>query len=94
MAKDRFPSEGDDRMLGIGEVAAFLSVTPGTVHRWISEGKFPKPYIIGDADNPRAAVRYRLADLWDWVEDLPRERPKSVVKFFADKNRWPTEEEK
>lgn len=36
-----------DRMIDVKEVAARLSVSVPTIHRWAANGKFPKPVRLG-----------------------------------------------
>jgi len=47
-------------------VTGLLGASPATVYRWVREGAFPAPILIG----PRAA-RWRLSDVQAWLAARP-----------------------
>jgi predicted DNA-binding transcriptional regulator AlpA len=49
------------------EAAALCGCGERTLWRWSRSGICPRPVKIGDG--PRAAVRYRRAELLDWIAD-------------------------
>lgn len=54
-------SASDERLVGIGEVAAYLGVSTGTVRRLRQEGRFAPAYRIG------RHVRWRMSDVDAWL---------------------------
>jgi predicted DNA-binding transcriptional regulator AlpA len=54
-----------DPLISEKETALMLGIHPGTLANWRSEGKGPEFVKLGDS--PRAAVRYRLTVVQDWI---------------------------
>ena len=54
-------------MLTTRQAAELLQVGERTLWRWSHSGRAPKPVKFGDG--PKAAVRYRRADLEKWIAD-------------------------
>ena len=50
------------KLLTVPEVAEICGIAPETVRRMTDRGAMPKPVRLG------RAVRYRLADLEDWIQ--------------------------
>jgi prophage regulatory protein len=57
----------DDRLLKVSELAKFLGVAPSTIYRWLECGKLPRPFELGEA-----AVRWRLSEIEQWLEENRR----------------------
>ena len=45
-----------------------------TLHNWINSGHFPSPRVMGDPNNPHAAVRFRKSEIDEWINARPREK--------------------
>jgi len=54
-------------LLKVSELAKFLGVAPSTIYRWLEAGKLPRPFELGEA-----AVRWRLSEIEQWLEDNRR----------------------
>lgn len=53
------------KLLRIGEVASWLSISRGSIYRKVSEGNFPPPRKLG------RSVRWLSTDIEAWIEQLP-----------------------
>ena len=68
MKTEEQETELPQRMLNVKEVAAILSVHPGTVRRWEKEGLL-KSYRIG----PRRNLRFNQEDVLDFINKSKKE---------------------
>jgi len=59
------PERGDiERFLGVREIREMFSVSDRHIRRWVSCGKFPKPYLkIG------RMLRWRVEDVQRFIEE-------------------------
>ncbi len=58
--------ENSLELLTTEEVARLAKVSPRTVTRWAEAGRIPKPIKI--VPGQRGSVRWRRADLMDWID--------------------------
>ena len=65
-----------DRYLTTEEAAELLSLHPGTLKNWRSQGLGPK------FCKPQGAVRYRLSDIDEWMDS--QSRPLTKEEEVAD----------
>jgi excisionase family DNA binding protein len=63
-----------DRLLTIGELAAFLQVPVGTIYQWRHRGIGPAGLRVG------RHVRYRLRDVEAWLEAASRPAASALGK--------------
>ena len=63
---DREPSEASDqtcaRLLRLKEVQHRVGLGRSTIYRWMEDGKFPKPHLIGGY-----SVRWLESDINGWI---------------------------
>lgn len=64
---DRNPNRIEPLLVGSAELARLLSVSKRTVERLQTEGCLPECVRIG-----KTGVRWRLADIREWVDQLDR----------------------
>ena len=57
-----------DRLLGIREVCARLSIGVSTLKKWVADGKFPRGIVLGPT-----VVRWSDRAVSDWIEQRKRE---------------------
>ena len=57
------PSEGQDALATLAEVAAFLRVPPATLYRWRYMGGGPPAYRVGKH------LRFRWRDVERWLSE-------------------------
>ena len=60
------------QLMRIKEVCDMLAISRATIYRWVDEGKFPQPIILGSEDKKRSASRWLLEDVVAWLKDKPR----------------------
>ena len=53
-------------LLTRGQAAKFLQLSPATLSRWMKERTGPAAMKLDDG--PRSPVRYRVADLLEWLD--------------------------
>lgn len=59
------------KMLRIAEICDWLNVSKSTIYKWVKDGNFPQPIILGDGDRS-AASRWVEQEVIDWLEERPR----------------------
>jgi prophage regulatory protein len=64
----------DERYLKVGEVVAWLGVARSTVYRWVEEGHFPKPVVLGPERDKNSTMRWLRTEVEQWLESRPREK--------------------
>lgn len=64
----------DERYLKVGEVVACLGVARSTVYRWVEEGHFPKPVVLGPETEKNSTMRWLRTEVEQWLESRPREK--------------------
>ena len=72
MAKQTFPSDKDDRLLRLVEVARWLNVSESTIYKWLRANKFPQPITLGDEGEKTSAIRFHKSEIDDWLSARPR----------------------
>jgi len=56
------------KMMKAKDVAEWLGVSESAIYKWVGEGKFPKPYKLGNGDARRSASRWDKDDILLWLE--------------------------
>jgi predicted DNA-binding transcriptional regulator AlpA len=51
-------------LANINQLARELAVSPRTIRRWISEGRFPRPILV----SPGGPARWRVGQIEDWLD--------------------------
>lgn len=64
------------QLMKIKDVCDALKISRATVYRWVDEGKFPQPVVLGQEEGKRSAVRWYSLDISDWLAS----RPKGIQK--------------
>ncbi len=59
--------EYDDTLLTVAEAASLLRLQRATLWAWRRQGHGPRPINIGRRDGQRPVIRYRRADLIEFV---------------------------
>jgi prophage regulatory protein len=57
------PSE---KLLRISDLCKWLNVSKSTIYKWVREGRFPKPILLGDN-----ASRWRESLVVEWLDSRP-----------------------
>jgi len=65
-------SNEDMKLMRIKEVCDLLKVSRATIYRWVEEGKFPEPVVLGHDDGKRSAVRWFEVDVLYWLAKKPK----------------------
>tara|TARA_R100001460_G_C3511610_1_gene171531 strand:- start:191 stop:400 length:210 start_codon:yes stop_codon:yes gene_type:complete len=60
------------KLLKVGEVSEWLNVSRSTIYKWVNEGEFPEPVVLGQDDGKRSASRWKEDEVVDWLESRPR----------------------
>ena len=60
-----------NKMLRIAEISEWLNVSKSTIYKWVKDGNFPKPLILGDGDRS-AASRWMEREVNEWLDSRPR----------------------
>jgi excisionase family DNA binding protein len=60
------------KLLKVGEVSEWLNVSRSTIYKWVHEGEFPEPVVLGQDDGKRSASRWKEDEVVDWLESRPR----------------------
>lgn len=61
------------RLLRLREVQHRVGLGRSTIYRWMDEGKFPRPYSIGDY-----AVRWLESEIEQWIESKLNREPEKI----------------
>jgi prophage regulatory protein len=64
----------DERYLKVGEIVAWLGVARSTIYRWVEEGHFPKPVVLGPETERNSTTRWLRTDIEKWLDARPREK--------------------
>ena len=59
------------QMLRVSEIADWLNVSKTTIYKWVKDGNFPEPIILGEGDRS-AASRWLKEEVDLWLESRPR----------------------
>jgi len=66
-------SRGENpQLMRLKDVCVMLSISKATVYRWVDEGRFPEPVILGQEEGKRSAVRWYEVDVLDWLAKKPK----------------------
>ena len=66
-----FPS--DSKLMRIVELTEWLNVSKSSIYKWVSEGTFPKPIILGEDGGARnSASRWVEHEVTAWLSERPR----------------------
>ena len=60
------------KLLRIGEVSEWLNISRSTIYKWVNDGEFPEPGVLGQDDGKRSATRWREEEVQEWLETRPR----------------------
>ena len=60
------------KLLRIGEVSEWLNISRSTIYKWVNDGEFPEPVVLGQDDGKRSATRWREEEVQEWRETRPR----------------------
>ena len=60
------------KLLRIGEVSEWLNISRSTIYKWVNDGEFPEPVVLGQDDGKRSATRWREEEVQEWLETRPR----------------------
>ena len=64
----------DERYLKVGEVVSWLGVARSTIYRWVDEGHFPKPVVLGPEKDKNSTTRWLRREVEQWLASRPREK--------------------
>jgi len=65
----------DERYLKVGDLVAWLGVARSTIYRWVNEGHFPKPVVLGPEDKANnSSKRWLRVEVEQWLDSRPREK--------------------
>ena len=59
------------QMLRVSEIADWLNVSKTTIYKWVKDGNFPEPIILGEGDRS-AASRWLKEEVDLWLQSGPR----------------------
>ena len=60
------------KLLRIGEVSEWLNISRSTIYKWVNDGEFPEPVVLGQDDGKRSATRWREEEVQEGLETRPR----------------------
>ena len=60
------------KLLRIGEVSEWLNISRSTIYKWVNDGEFPEPVVLGQDEGKRSATRWREEEVQEWLETRPR----------------------
>jgi excisionase family DNA binding protein len=81
--REIFPSDTDDRLLKMHEVARWLAVAESTIYKWIKDGHFPQPVTLGKETDSNSASRFFKSEVEEWLYARPRGKFLSVPKTLV-----------
>lgn len=63
------------KLIKISEVCEWLCVSKSSIYKWVNDGTFPKPVILGPDEGPKvSASRWREDEIQEWLDNRPRGR--------------------
>ena len=63
-----------NRLLRVSEVAKLLGVSTSTLYKWVKQGQFPRPIMLGPMKpKQRQTKRWVLSEVEEWVNERARE---------------------
>lgn len=62
----------DPQLMRIKDVCDALKISRATIYRWVDEGKFPDPVVLGEDSERRSAVRWYKEDVMQWLKTKPK----------------------
>jgi len=60
------------KLLRVGEVSEWLNVSRSTIYKWVHDGEFPEPVVLGQDDGKRSASRWKEDEVVEWLDSRPR----------------------
>lgn len=60
------------KLLRVGEVSEWLNVSRSTIYKWVHDGEFPEPVVLGQDDGKRSASRWKEDEVLEWLDSRPR----------------------
>ena len=60
------------KLLRVGEVSEWLNVSRSTIYKWVHDGEFPEPVVLGQDDGKRSASRWKEDEVIEWLDSRPR----------------------
>tara|TARA_Y100001937_G_C6880486_1_gene224511 strand:+ start:32 stop:280 length:249 start_codon:yes stop_codon:yes gene_type:complete len=55
------------------EVSEWLKISKSTLYRWVQEGAFPKPVVLGKPEK-NGTSRWVEDEIQEWLDNRPREK--------------------
>ena len=55
------------------EISNWIKVSKSTVYKWVKDGQFPRPVMLGKAEK-NGTARWIRADIIQWLSSRPREK--------------------
>lgn len=65
---------GVDPVITIAEIAAWLQLAEPTLHRWVTEGKFPKGFKLG------RTTRWKMSVVQAWIDRQEAEAAHKAIE--------------
>ena len=59
------------------EISNWIKVSKSSVYRWVKEGQFPRPVMLGTPEN-NGTSRWIKDDIIEWLSKRPREKNTSL----------------
>jgi prophage regulatory protein len=63
----------EEKLMRIAEVTDWLNVSKSTIYKWVKEGTFPKPIILGEESGSKNNTsRWVETEVVAWLASRPR----------------------
>lgn len=60
-------------LLRVAEVSGWLNVSKSTIYKWVKDGTFPSPIILGEEVSAKNhASRWVKSEIEEWLDARPR----------------------
>ena len=63
----------EDELLKIGDIREKINVSYSTLYRWMDDGNFPKPLVMGKGEK-NTTTRWLKSEIEDWFSNRPRQK--------------------
>ena len=73
---------GETIFLTQPEISSWIKVSKSTVYKWVKDGQFPKPVMLGKPEK-NGTSRWIKDDILEWLSKRPREK---VQAFQTNKH--------
>tara|TARA_R100001377_G_scaffold11634_1_gene5815 strand:+ start:1534 stop:1758 length:225 start_codon:yes stop_codon:yes gene_type:complete len=67
-------SPSEERLLKIAELTEWLGISHSTIYKWVNDGSFPKPLVLGDTGAKNSSTRWIEAEIVEWLATRPRSK--------------------